>query len=118
MSEFGAEAVQILELDQERCQLDYGETTDAGTCPAALGVDGVHKCFNTFGTCQAPEAYTPETKTIRFARPQDGMLRYGVVVPPVDSISTTPARINLGAMDRGASALGQRESVTVRFRDH
>src|SRR5690606_7566180 len=40
------------------------------------------------------------------------------VIPSIDSFSFTPAKLNLGGMDRDQSVLGSRERVTIRFRDH
>lgn len=114
MSNGGRRTISLLEVDQKKCTLDYGE----GLCTARLGVTGAHKCFKTQDTCQAPAVYAPATLTLRFAKPQDDLLQYGLVFPSVQQISTTPMAINLGGMDRSLSALGARESVTIKLQDH
>jgi hypothetical protein len=89
-----------------------------GECQAILGITGERKCYNTRVTCQDPAAYNPGTLTLRFARPQGGLLAYGNVIPSLAGIETTPSAINLAAMDAGAAPLGQREVVNVRLSDH
>jgi len=39
----GREPMQVVELYQPACALDYGNTP----CSAAIGVTGTRKCFNT-----------------------------------------------------------------------
>lgn len=116
---YGRETVIIFEIDQPMCSLRYG----ISPCTAVLGVDGTHKCYNTRATCQDTANYTPggspdPTLTLRFARPQEGLLQYGTVYPSIIDISTTPAALNLAAMDESSSALGIREVVTLHLSDH
>lgn len=120
--QYGKETIQLFEIDQPLCPLVYGDAP----CTAALGTTGTQKCFNTRSTCQDPDNYrqvsgspdTPNVLTLRFARDQDGILQYGPLIPSMIDIETTPGSINLAAMDRDASAMGQRESVAVQFIDH
>jgi hypothetical protein len=117
MSNF-AHKVIFLEIDQKRCAKEYGTTNAAGTCAAVLGTTGDVKCHNTRFTCQDPDNYdASEVVTLRLARPQEGLLQYENVLPVLESLSVAPAQINLGAMDRGMSALGRREVVTAKVRD-
>jgi hypothetical protein len=121
MSDYGRETVQIFEVDQPECSNEWGDAltaSPAGGCPAVLGVDADEKCRNTRATCPVPNSYSPETKVIRFARPQRGINQYGPIIPSVRSITTAPAKLNIGAMDKAVSALGQREEITVQFDDH
>jgi hypothetical protein len=112
---YGSETVVFFELDQPFCSLSYG----ASPCTARLGVTGSRKCYNTRATCQDPANYSPGTLTLRFARSQEGLDAYGPVIPSLeDAPDTTPSALNLAAMERSASALGQREVVTVRLEDH
>lgn len=113
MSDFGKETVVFFEIDQPFCTLTYGQ----GACTAVLGVSGAHKCYNTRFTTQKPANYSPGTLELRFARPQEGLLQYGNVFPCMVSPNTMPLTINIGAMDRSASSLGQREVVTATFHD-
>jgi hypothetical protein len=117
------ERVIFFEIDQPLCSLTYG----TGACPAVLGTDSDHKCFNTRGTCPVPGSYLPESGsppspnvlTLRFALGQLDLLQYGYVIPSlIGEPDTTPGKINLGGMDRNVSALGSREVVSVKFADH
>jgi hypothetical protein len=69
-------------------------------------------------TCPVPADYDPVTLTLRFAREQEGTAMYGPLIPSLIDLETTPAAINLAAMDKNTSALGSREVVTMQFQDH
>lgn len=116
MGNYGRETVVFFEIDQPFCALTYG----TAPCTAVLGTTGTNKCHQSRATCQAPAAYAPGVLTLRFARPQEGLLKYGYgpIIPSLVDLKTTPAVINLAAMDRNVSALGQRETVTVTLEDH
>lgn len=115
MREWGDETVTFFEIDQPLCAHSYGNAP----CQAVLGETGGIKCYNTRATCQDAANYSPGgVLTLRFSRPQEGLLQYGNVIPSISSISTTAASINLAGMDPSAAALGQREVVTIKFDDH
>lgn len=119
MAEYGAETVQFFEIVQPFCALTYG----SAPCIASLGVTGTRKCFNTRATCQDAAHYTPggsptSDLTLRFARPQEGLIQYGWVLPSLVSIDTTPASANLASMDPDIGKLGRRESISVTLHDH
>lgn len=109
-----SERCSVLVLNQRFCALTYGESP----CQAALGQTGDLKCHNTDGTCQDLLNFTPTTLPLRFVRNQQGMLQYGPAVASLLDVRTTPASLNLGGMDDGASPLGQREELRVKLRDH
>ena len=114
MNEIGRESVSFFEIDVPRCSRTYG----VAPCAAVLGTTGQQKCFNARKTCQDPANLSlTETVTLRFAKPQEGLLAYGPVIPALVSISTAPLAVNLGGMEKSASALGQREVVTVKLND-
>lgn len=115
---YGSKSVVFFELDQPFCSLVWGETTAAGTCPAKLGVDAVRKCFQTFATCPVQQSFTPGTLTLRFTRDDDRLpLEYGPLIACLDSVDTTPGRINLAGMEDESAAFGKREAISVRLRD-
>lgn len=118
MSDYGGETVQFFEIYQPLCTHTYG----VAPCAAVLGVTGAHKSFNTRFTCQDPDNYDPGTLVLRFAIDQDGLLqhrdKYGVVIPSMVTLSTTPCAINLAGMEKNVSALGQREAIEVVLQDH
>lgn len=124
MSDYGRETVVFFETDQPLCVRAWGDGVGSppispGGCTAVLGVSGSRKCFNTRFTCPVPASYSASALTLRFCRPQMGLEQYGNVIPSmIGSPSTTPAMINLAAMDKSSSALGIRESVSLTFTDH
>src|SRR5699024_9026145 len=98
--------IWFVELDVDFCQLRYGE----GACPAVLGVDSEHKCYNTEATCPVPEAYDPAPKTYRFTEALENA-PLGAI-PSLQSVSLTPGKINV------AGGLGSRSVVDLEFVDH
>lgn len=105
--------VSLIEIDIPICSLTYGTSP----CAAVLGTTGDIKCFNSLRTCQDRANFTTSTKTLRFCQPtMDIDFRKGgvpvVVIPSIDSISTTPAVVNPGV------DIGVRETVKVNFKDH
>jgi hypothetical protein len=112
--ELHTHTIQFFEIYPKRCALSYGEAP----CQAALGVTGTHKCYNTDGTCQDLPNYTEEdAPTLRFARPQSGLLRYGYVIPLLEVVGVTPAEVNLAGVNGDVSGLGRRERINVRLKD-
>lgn len=109
----GREPIILVELDQDLCNLTYGEAP----CQAELGVTGPRKCFNTRQTCQDPDNYDRGTLTLTFAEPRANLPRDRNIIPLLERVSTTPTRINVGGGDRNTKPLGQRATVDVRFKD-
>jgi hypothetical protein len=110
----GREPVLIVEIDQDFCSLNYGESP----CQAGLGVTGANKCFNTFQTCQDTANYDRGDLTLRFVRPQLDIPKEWNAIPSLVSASTVPTKLNVGGGDRNAEPLGQRAACTVVFQDH
>ncbi len=110
----GREPVTLVELDQDFCQLNYGESP----CEAELGVTGDRKCYNTRATCQDPDNYDLGTLTLRFAKTQAELPWTWQAIPSVQSVSTNPTEINPGGGNKDRSPLGSRAKVRVRFKDH
>jgi len=110
------ETLQIVEIDIDSCSLSYG----AGDCPAVLGVDSADKCYNTFATCPTSatqDAFVNTDKTLTFSKNQRTGIYGQIVWPALQSVSTNPTEITLGAVDDRLGSLGKRERVTVSFRD-
>lgn len=97
-----------VEMDVDMCGRTYGK----GKCEAKLGKTGCEKCFNTRATCQDPENFKRETKTLRFVRDAGYQPIDIDAIPSVTNVSTTPAQIRPG------EDLGKRSTVTVSFSDH
>lgn len=107
-------ALTFVEVDIPKCVLRFGETTDAGTCPAVGSGDA--KCFNTVSTCPVLESYIEGTVTVRFAKQADYLADFLEAndidaIPAITSVELSPAMISLG------EDLGQRASLNVSFRD-
>ena len=101
-------SVTFVEIDVDHCQLVYGESP----CTAALGVTGDRKCYNTRKSCQDPQNYDPEPRTIRFSVASNFVVDGVPAIPSVVSVDHTPAVIRLG------EDIGERASVRVTFVDH
>ena len=104
--------LEYVEIDLGVCALRYGETTDAGTCPAELGVDSAIKCFNSKATCAVRESYEPTTTLLRFAKDAAYLPQEIEAIPSIAGIEFAPAIASLG------EDLGRRPTLTVKFRDH
>jgi hypothetical protein len=107
-----SKAVNCVEMDLDYCALRYGTTNGAGTCPAAIGVTGAIKCFNTLSTCQVRASFTNLPVTDRFALPTADRPLEIEAIPDIASISYNPPVISLGV------DLGARSSLAVTFNDH
>lgn len=97
----------VIELVIDRCALRFGQTTAAGTCPAAGGP----KCYNTWATCKAPDAFQHEPESWFFCTQISDLPKDQAFLPFLESVSHTN-----GSIDPGKS-LGVRSSVTVRLMD-
>lgn len=107
-----SKALVFVELDLDYCALRYGETTDAGTCPAVLGVDSQAKCFNTKSTCAVRPSYLSSTVTLRFAEGTAYLAESGIdAIACIEDIAFTPGTISLG------EDLGTRSSLRVTMSD-
>ena len=107
--------ITLFEIDKPRCSRTYG----VAPCAAVLGTTGDDKCFNSRKSCQDPANLDlSETVTLRFSEPQEGVEQYGPVIPSITSITTMPLTVNLGGMESSVAPLGDRESVTIKVKDH
>ncbi len=112
--EFGRQPVTIVEIDQDFCALTYGTSP----CTAAIGVTGVHKCFNTVATCQDRVNFDKSHLTLRFCTPAANIPASWQAIPSVKSVSTAPTRLNIGGASDATGPLGRRAQVTIKLGDH
>ena len=101
--------VTVIEVDQDRCALTFSE----GDCPATG-----EPCWNTRATCKATEAYTlGDPLTLRFSMRDraEGFSEY--VIPMVNSVRTSPTRINVGGRRGREKPLGIRAEATITLSD-
>jgi len=110
---FGREPVQVLEFDQDFCNLTYG----VAPCTAALQ-EGQTQCFNTRSTCQSPANYDKGVKVLRFIDKRSPGPTDSYYIPSLTGVKVTPAKLNPGGANSNASALGQRASISATFQDH
>jgi hypothetical protein len=121
----GREPIQIVEIEQPACAESYS----VSPCTAALTTTGSRKCFNTANTCQDRPNYDPSfTIFWRFAKPAAVLPRdlysesAGVnfktnPIPSLLSVSSTPARINIGGGSKNSKPLGRRATVSITLKD-
>jgi hypothetical protein len=105
--------VQIVEIDIDYCTETYGSSP----CTAALAAGAPNKCFNTYFTCQDTANFDKGTLTLRFAMNQNGLPKGTLIYPALTSVSTNPAKINLGGIDAKTGPLGKRARVNVGLQD-
>jgi len=110
---FERELVQILELDFDFCTRTYG----AAPCTASLSASTPRKCFNMAAGCQDIANFDKGTKTLRYARSQNGLPKGTLIYPALKSVSTSPIEINMGGLDRRTGPLGKAARVTVMLQD-
>lgn len=110
----GREPVQIVEIDQDYCNNNYG----INPCTASIGVTGTDRCFNTRKTCQDPNNYGRGNITLRFVKPVSNITDEQYLIPSLVSVDTTPTVINVGGNAKDKKALGTRATATIVFQDH
>jgi len=98
----------FVEIDIDYCSLTYG----AAPCTASIPTTGAIKCFNSLKTCQDQENFANSPATLRFAEATDYLPKTIRAIPSISSVSFRPSIVSLG------QDLGQRASVTVKFKDH
>ena len=111
----GREPFEVIEIDQDFCDHEYGDSS----CGATLS-DGLSKCYNTIGTCQAVPNFQAGILTLKFctdtpSMPNDGGLYFPFLV---GSPKVKPAEINPGGAKRTSTALGKRATISVKLSDH
>ena len=108
----GREPIVIVEIEQDLCGLTYG----VPPCMATAA----NKCYKTLATCRSPENFTKgDPMRLRFTYPRDDLSRVQeTLIPSLVSVSTYPAKLNVGAGDRNISPLGVRASVSIVLQDH
>jgi len=109
----GRTPIEIIEIDQDFCALVYGESD----CSALLSVDQ-NKCFNTLGTCGAPNDYTPSVYTLKFCGDQSEIPSDDIYYPFLKNVRVKPAEINPVGANKSVSSLGKRAVLTATFTDH
>ena len=109
----GREPIEIIEIDQDLCQLFYGESD----CSALLSIDQ-RKCFNTLGTCGAPDDYLAGILTLRFCTDQKNIPDDDLYFPFLRSVRVSPAEINPAGANKSASPIGKRATISATFSDH
>lgn len=114
-SELGRIPVTIIEIDQDLCANQYG----VAPCTAAVGGTGAMKCFNGLASCQdVPNYAKGQPLTLRFSKPHSDMNYQEYIIPSVQSVSTSPMKLNIGGRSGTMKPLGKRSSVTITLIDH
>jgi len=117
---YGREPIEIVELQQPRCSLRFGESPCTAT--------GTPKCYQTYWTCRDKPNFTPTGyMRWRFVKSQAGILPLyaeesanEISTNPLymlRDVRTNPTRINLGASREGESPFGIRAGIRVTLSD-
>lgn len=106
----GRQPIIIVEIDQDKCSRTFGTSPCTATG---------ERCFNTYATCKLKSAYSLGVPlTLRFCEDNLGQSYDSYYLMPfLESIDTTPTRINPGGGDDNASPFGERASVTIVLND-
>lgn len=109
------EPISIVEIDVDGCSRTFG----VGGCTAALGVDGVRKCYNTWATCRKLSVFQhqPAKWTLRFCEPRSRLPKAATYFPVLDSVSEQSSSVNIAGADPDLSAFGKRATVSVKLAD-
>lgn len=107
----GKRPVQIVEIDYPSCANIFGESP----CTASAA-DG-DECFNTLRTCLDKPNYILSNITLRFGRNIEALPKGITVFPTLQSVSTSPTVLNIGAQNTKAGALGKRGTISVTLQD-
>ena len=103
---------------------EYGVATLATTAPTGESADDFEGAIfqaRAYDNTAAPDMDTAFSIPLRFARgnvvdTQVSGLNH--VIPSLNSVSTTPTRINLSGSDPDSTGLGNRAKTTFQFQDH
>ncbi len=110
----GREPVQIVEIKQPFCSRVFGEAP----CTAS----GDRRCYNTRATCQdTPNFLLGGPLSLFFSSgdvAEQSIDGAPYIIPSLQSVSTSPAQINLAGSSPDAQGLGNRAICSVVFRDH
>lgn len=102
-------ALVFFEIDVDYCANTYG----SAPCTASVPTTGARKCFNSLGTCQDRGNFTNSPVTLRFAKDTDYLPKdIDITSPSIVDVSFSAGTISLG------EDLGQRTSLTIKFKDH
>ncbi|MDY6980537.1 MAG: hypothetical protein SV201_11695, partial [Pseudomonadota bacterium] len=89
----GRQPVSLLRLYVPFCQLRYGTTNAAGTCPAVLGTDSETKCHNTLATCPVPDSFDPADVITTFCTATQDIPPSEQIQPTITKIDAAPRRL-------------------------
>lgn len=109
---WGRRLVSVVEIDIDQCTLTWGQ----GACTAALGPNGVRKCYNTFGTCAIKQVYDKGTLTLRFCT-EGNIPKGGNYIPALTSVGGYQQEVNINGFAETAVGIGKRASISFSFSD-
>lgn len=105
--------LQLVGIEADYCSLVYG----TGSCTAVLGSTGERKCFNFYHGCQDKPNFSRTPLLVLFGKDQSGLPKDRTVFPFLQSVSTSPTKITLGATDGDSATLGKRARIKVKLQD-
>lgn len=106
----GRQPITIVEIDQDKCSRTFGTSPCTATG---------ERCFNTYATCKSKTAYALGTPlTLRFCQNNLGQAFDAYyLIPLLESVDTTPTRLNPAGASEDATAFGERSSVEISLTD-
>lgn len=105
-AEAGRRPFQVIVEKLEKCALTFGQTTDAGTCPATG-----EACFQGWSTCKAPDAYQATEFAVKYCEPVTDMPSDQGFIPFLLDVKPKP-----GTPDP-TNSLGERGKLTYKLLD-
>lgn len=106
------EIVQVVEIDIDYCSLTFG----VGACSASMTGGVLRKCYNTFDTCSAKQAFTKGTLTLRFIEPTFP-IKGSDYIPALVNVGGYDQEVNIAGYSPNIGGLGKRASVSVTIDD-
>lgn len=110
---WGERLATVVEIDIDTCTRTWGQ----GACTAAFGGGVVRKCYNSFPTCSAFQAFDKGVQTIRFCNDTYPIKTDGYI-PAIDGdVAGSEQEVNIAGYKSNIGALGVRASVKVTIKD-
>lgn len=110
---WGERLATVVEIDIDTCTRTWGQ----GACTASFGGGVVHKCYNSFPTCNVLQAFDKGVQTLRFCS-ATYPIKTGGYIPAIDGdVAGSEQEVNIAGYRPLSGALGVRATVKVTIKD-
>lgn len=110
---WGERLATVVEIDIDTCTRTWG----VGACTASFGGGVVRKCYNSFPTCNALQAFNKSVMTLRFCN-ATYPIKTGNYIPAIEGdVGGSEQEINIAGYKSNIGSLGVRASVRVTLKD-